>query len=192
MDVVVAGKKCKRYDNTQTAGTAAQTLIQSWSTTTDDMPAPWRQTGGGGGSEFGKPKWLAALKAGFKTPENPPRFAIWQLALADHVVRTWRITSAARGHIECPTQAERLVKPTNPRAVGASHVPGVRWTGRAGGDTESGVRKWMAKLTDKLKGANPAPVIISAADAQEAGGVPTRIELRITDYETATGPSGSA
>ena len=54
------------------------------------MPAPWRQTGGGGGSEFGKPKWLAALKVGFKTTESPPRFAIWQLALADHVVRTWR------------------------------------------------------------------------------------------------------
>jgi hypothetical protein len=68
----------------------------------------------------------------------------------------------------------------------------VRWTGRAGGDTESGVRKWMAKLTDKLKGANPAPVIISAAEAQEAGGVPTRIELHITDYETAASPSGSA
>lgn len=63
--------------------------------------------------------------------------------------------------------------------------------GRAGGDTESGVRKWMAKLSEKLKGANPTPVTISAAEAQEAGGMPTRIELRITDYETATNPSVS-
>ena len=77
------------------------------------------------------------------------------------------------------------MRPTNPKAVGATHVPGVKWIGRAGGDTESCVRKWVAKLNDKLKGADPAPVVISTAEAQEAGGVPTRIELRITDYDTA-------
>ena len=51
------------------------------------MPAPWRQTGGGGGSEFGKLKWLKALKTAFLPEEEPPRFKLWQLALADHVVR---------------------------------------------------------------------------------------------------------
>ena len=65
----------------------ALAVIQAWSTITDDIYAPWRQTGGGGGSEFGKVKWLTALKVGFKTTEEPPRFKLWQLALADQVVR---------------------------------------------------------------------------------------------------------
>jgi hypothetical protein len=43
-------------------------------------------TAGAGGSEFGKQKWLAVLKGGFKTAEEPPKFKLWQLALADHVV----------------------------------------------------------------------------------------------------------
>ena len=94
MDIIVGGKKCKRYDATQPTGAAAEALIQTWSTVTDDMPAPWRQTGGGGGSAFGKPRWLAALKAGYKTTESPPRFSIWQLALADHVVRLSLAASA--------------------------------------------------------------------------------------------------
>ena len=80
-------KKCKRYDDAQAAGAAALALLQTWGTTTADIQAPWRQTGGGGGSEFGKPKWIAALKGGFKTASEPPRFMLWQLALADHVVR---------------------------------------------------------------------------------------------------------
>ena len=42
---------------------------------------------GAGGSEFGKPRWLAVLKAGFKNAGEPPEFKLWQLALADHVVR---------------------------------------------------------------------------------------------------------
>ena len=56
MEIDVGGKKRKRYDTSQVAGAAAAALIQTWSATTEDMPAPWRQTGGGGGSEFGKPK----------------------------------------------------------------------------------------------------------------------------------------
>jgi hypothetical protein len=88
--VEIAGKKRKRYDVAQAAGASAVALIQAWSTMTDDIIAPWRQTGGGGGSEFGKAKWLSTLKTGFRTAEEPPRFKIWQLALADHVVRaTW-------------------------------------------------------------------------------------------------------
>lgn len=85
--MLVGGKKRKEYDASQVAGAGAVAVIQSWSTTTQEIHAPWRQTGGGGGSEFGKAKWLAALKFGFKTVEEPPRFKLWQLALADQVVR---------------------------------------------------------------------------------------------------------
>jgi hypothetical protein len=63
-------------------------LLEGWrSATTADVAAPWRMTAGAGGSEFGKQKWLAVLKGGFKTAEEPSNFKLWQLALADHVVR---------------------------------------------------------------------------------------------------------
>ena len=71
------GKKRKAYDVSQPAGDAATKLLQSWNgAMTADMPAPWRQTGGGGGSEFGKLKWLVTLKACFKTMVDPPSFKI--------------------------------------------------------------------------------------------------------------------
>jgi hypothetical protein len=76
------------YDKTQKAGADAVALLEGWkSGTTEDVAAPWRMTAGAGGSEFGKPKWVAVLKGGFKTAEDPPKFKLWQLALADHVVR---------------------------------------------------------------------------------------------------------
>ena len=65
-------------------------MLESWKSATTDMPAPWRQTAGAGGSEFGKLKWFAALKYGFKTGETP-HFKLWQLALADHVVRMYAL-----------------------------------------------------------------------------------------------------
>ncbi len=150
------------------------------------MPAPWRQTGGGGGSEFGKPKWLAALKDGYKTAEEPPRFTLWQLALADSVVRF-----PACPH--CPAclfvsnapmccKAERMVRPTNPKAVGAAGITGGAGGGRVGGDTETAVRRWMEKLSEKLKGVNPAPVVI-VAESQDAPA--TRIELIIDGHTPA-------
>lgn len=73
------------------------------------------------------------------------------------------------------------MRPTNPQAVGASATHGMPGAGRVGGDTETGVRKWMAKLGDKLKGESPAAVII-APESQD-GGQPTRIELVVADYE---------
>lgn len=83
-----ANAKRRTYDTTQTAGAEASSLLASWkSATTADMPAPWRQTAGAGGSEFGKLKWLTALKCGFKKGGETPVFKLWQLALADHVVR---------------------------------------------------------------------------------------------------------
>jgi hypothetical protein len=62
--------------------------LETWkSAITTEMPAPWRQTAGAGGSEFGKLKWFNVLKLGFKTASDTPHFKLWQLALADHVVR---------------------------------------------------------------------------------------------------------
>ena len=82
-------KKTRReYDTSQQAGSDAVALLDSWKGCTSvDMQAPWRQTAGAGGSEFGKIKWFNALKGGFKTAGEAPRFKLWQLALADHVVR---------------------------------------------------------------------------------------------------------
>jgi hypothetical protein len=82
-------------------------------------------------------------------------------------------------------QAERLVRPTNPQAVGAETNSDA--SGRVGGDTETGVRKWIARLEDKLKGEHPAPVVIQA-ESQE-GGAPTRIELKVVDYLSALVPA---
>jgi hypothetical protein len=82
-------------------------------------------------------------------------------------------------------QAERLVKPTNPQAVGASATGNASVAGRVGrvgGDTETGVRKWMTRLGDKLRGRQPAPVIIPP---ESEGGQPTRLELRVIDYDVA-------
>ena len=76
------------YDMTQPTGAAAANLVTGWlGATTEDMQAPWRQTAGGGGSEFGKARWHAALKAAYKPQSSPPVYKLWQLALADHVVR---------------------------------------------------------------------------------------------------------
>lgn len=94
-EVLIGGKKRKRYDVSQAAGASAMALLSTWNTTTGDIVAPWRQTGGGGGSEYGKPKWLAALKTGYKTADEPPHFKLWQLALADHVVRPADCATAA-------------------------------------------------------------------------------------------------
>jgi hypothetical protein len=89
-----------------------------------------------------------------------------------------------------PFQAERLVRPTNPQAVGAVTDPHGSGAGRAGGDTETGVRKWMARLQDKLKGEQPAPVV-TQAESQD-GAVPLRIELKVVDFETAIMPPTAA
>lgn len=84
----MGGKKHTSYDATMPAGAAVVELLAGWrAATTDDMHAPWRQTGGGGGSEFGKPAWFKALKLAFPSEHEPPSFKLWQLALADHVVR---------------------------------------------------------------------------------------------------------
>ena len=190
------GKKRKTYNVSHPVGAAAVQLLTSWgSTASDDMPAPWRQTGGGGGSEFGKPKWFAALKDGFKTTVDPPRFQLWQLALADVVVRhsarachsvPWPLLTQALS-----LQADRLVHPTNPKAVATAATMSSVGAGRVGGDTESAVRKWMTKLYDKLQGVSPAPVNI-AAESQDGGAPAARIELIIADYVPPTAALGGS
>ena len=163
------------------------------------MPAPWRQTVGAGGSEFGKLKWFTALKCGFKTAGETPHFKLWQLALADHVVRFVRFIfvhytntyhfpfslgtkrGPYRAHEKTNThlQANILINPSNPKAIGSDgNSKGV------GGDTVDGVRLWSSKLAAALKGVNPAPVIVNS-DSQDASQPPMRIELTIEGYRAA-------
>ena len=81
------------YDKSTSTGTAAAALLATWSQATSAaMPAPWRMTAGSGGSEFGSLKWrhdsTPLNKSGFgRQNEDVPVFKLWQLALADHVVR---------------------------------------------------------------------------------------------------------
>jgi hypothetical protein len=75
-----------------------------------------------------------------------------------------------------------MVRPTNPKAVGAAGSTGGAGGGRVGGDTETTVRRWMEKLSEKLKGVNPAPVVI-AAESQDAPAA--RIELIIDGHTPA-------
>ena len=80
-----------------------------------------------------------------------------------------------------------MVHPTNPKATGAA-APGAPSGGGVGGVTEDGVKKWRAKLYEKLKGENPAPVDV-AAESPDAP--PTRIELVIEDYAPTAAPGGA-
>ena len=77
------------YDVNRPDGAAAVKLINDLKAAkTESMPAPWRQTAGNGGSEFGKVAWYKTLRSAFpSSSSSPPDFQLWQLALADHVVR---------------------------------------------------------------------------------------------------------
>lgn len=76
------------YDISRPDGAAAVKLISDLKAAkTEAMPAPWRQTAGSGGSEFGKVVWYKTLTSAFPSSSTPPKFQLWQLALADHVVR---------------------------------------------------------------------------------------------------------
>jgi hypothetical protein len=76
------------YDDNRPDGAAAVKLISDLKAAkTGSVPAPWRQTAGSGGSEFGKVAWYKTLMSAFPASSSPPEFQLWQLALADHVVR---------------------------------------------------------------------------------------------------------
>jgi hypothetical protein len=77
-----------------------------------------------------------------------------------------------------------LVNPTNPKAVGAGGQQGQLRVGS--GDTEAGVKKWMARLESALKGVNPAPVVVHA-ESQDANSPQIRIELHIEGFRAAAG-----
>ena len=87
------------------------------------------------------------------------------------------------------TQAEKLVLPTNHKAVGAT-LEAAAPPSRAGSDTDSGVKKWMTKLSDKLKGVNPPPVTIPS-ESQDAGQPAVRLQLVIEGHADAPGSGAS-
>lgn len=85
------------YDMSSSMGQAADALLSSWrKSTTTTMRAPWRMTAGSGGSEFGSLQWYDTLKSGFGVTDEVPQFKLWQLALADHLVRPMPRNVAAR------------------------------------------------------------------------------------------------
>ena len=171
------------YDDNRPDGAAAvKLIIDLKAAKTGSVPAPWRQTAGSGG-EFGKVAWYKTLVSAFPTSTSPPEFQLWQLALADHVVREAFVvvlpTVVSLPHMSPPrSQMETLLFPTNKKAVG---LPEQGHVGRAAfTDTEKGVKVWMERLKTALKDANPPPV-----DVQEAGKPPVRIEFTITDFSAA-------
>lgn len=79
------------------------------------------------------------------------------------------------------------MNPTNPKAVGGGGCTPGR---RVGGDTEEGAKKWMAKLTAALHGANPAPVV-TYSDSQDASSPPVRLALTIAEFSSSAGDGGA-
>lgn len=76
------------------------------------------------------------------------------------------------------SQVEKLLTPTNYRAVGASE-------GAARGgfvDTETEVTAWMTRLRASLNHANPAPVSVAAVTSGEP---PKVIKFTIADFGAA-------
>lgn len=92
------------YDDSRPDGAAAVKLIGDLKAAkTEAMPAPWRQTAGSGGSEFGKVAWFRTLATAFPSAASPPEFQLWQVALADHVVSE-RAATPARARSRSMTQ----------------------------------------------------------------------------------------
>ena len=82
----------RRYDTTTRVGQEAVALLKTWSAALDgnagvDQPAPWRQTAGNNGSEFGRLQYLEALFAAYKKKGTSAEFALWELAHFDLMVR---------------------------------------------------------------------------------------------------------
>lgn len=88
------------YDTSTAAGAAALAILEKWERNKSaEMPAPWRMTAGNSGSEFGSVRWFEALKAAYGVEGAVPRFKLWQLALADHVVSAAPVRCGVRaGH----------------------------------------------------------------------------------------------
>ena len=89
------------FDASSPSGAAALAhLAVLRSAKTAEMVAPWRQTAGHGGSEYGKYEYFEALKRAFARLGDVPEFKLWELALADSVVRpTAYICAIASRHV---------------------------------------------------------------------------------------------
>ena len=140
----------KQYDKNIPAGAAIVRLLDGWRTTASGenspITAPWRQTVG---AEFGNARWVRTLQLAFNksTSSSTLELWLWQLALADYTVRAHE---ELQTYVLTPTaaQAEKLVTPTNPRALGATQGEEKRFG--VVEDTEVGVKRWEAKLKQAL------------------------------------------
>jgi len=178
----------KDYDTSTRDGQDAKALLDKWAQeTSDNLPAPWRMTAGSGGSDFGKPLWFLTLCRAFKKDASAPgQFKIWQLALADLTVRGGCYTGQAQLTSSTNAQAKKLIKPTNPKAVGTSGAASKRSSLNAE-DSERLVRSIETALKLHLKDINPAKLTVEGLN----GGAPVVIDIQITGF-TATPSVGAA
>jgi len=82
----------REYDISTKLGQDAVALLQTWSTALDSnlggpQAAPWRQTAGNHGSEFGQQQYLKALFSAYKKKGTSADFALWEIAHFDLMVR---------------------------------------------------------------------------------------------------------
>jgi hypothetical protein len=87
----------------------------------------------------------------------------------------------------CPyaqcTQAKKLIKPTNPKAVGSKD--GTNRASLSTEDSEAGVKSIEDSLKAVLKGINPAKLTVEGAN----DGATVIIDIRVTGYDAA--PAGA-
>ena len=136
------------------------------------ITAPWRQTVGG---EYGSAQWVRALQLAFNksTASTTLELWLWQLALADYTVRRRSKSSRARACLLTPPalpvpppQVEKLITPSNPRAMGAAVMEERRFG--VVEETEVGVRRWEAKLRAKLLGTDLPAIPLTPASESES------------------------
>ena len=89
----------------------------------------------------------------------------------------------------CPyaqcTQAKKLIKPTNPKAVGSKS--GTNRVSLTAEDSEAGVKSNEAALKAVLKGIHPAKLTVEGAN----GGATVIIDIQITGYDAAAGAAAA-
>ena len=89
----------------------------------------------------------------------------------------------------CPyaqcTQAKKLIKPTNPKAVGSKS--GTNRASLSAEDSEAGVKSNEAALKAVLKGINPAKLTVEGTN----GGATVIIDIQITSYDAAAGAAAA-
>jgi hypothetical protein len=87
-----------------------------------------------------------------------------------------------------PTQAKKLITPTNPKAVGAQKGEGAKRSSLVTEDSEAGVKKEEEALKAKLKNINPPKLTADGATGDDA----IVINIQIAGFATPAGAGAAA